>query len=322
MTQSDAVRPPFDPELKAGLAVIAGMFPPTVTPELIGFMRRSYASRPVAETLAGRDVEHREYEMAGHGGDRIVVSAFRPRAVPDSRPAVLYAHSGGLMFGDRFNALDASLDWVERLGAVLICPEYRLAPEYPDPYAREDMYAALEWLARNARTLGVDTGRIVVAGASSGGGLAAGVALAARDRDGPAIQGQMLSYPMLDDRGNTPSTTQFDGIGVWDRVSNETGWRAYLGDAYRTDDVCPYAVPARATDLSGLPRAFLDVGDCEIFRDEGIAYANALWCAGGNAELHVWPGAFHACDIFAPHTALAKAMLRTRFAWMQRVLAD
>ncbi|WP_262365618.1 alpha/beta hydrolase [Gordonia sp. OPL2] len=315
--------PPFDPELKASLAVVGGMFPPTVTPDLIRFMRHSYASRPVAESLADRAVVHNEYVIKGHCGDRVTVSVFSPADdMERPRPAILYAHSGGLMFGDRFNALDANLDWVEDLGAVLVCPEYRLAPEFPDPFAREDMYAALEWVASSPERLGVDPRRLMVAGASSGGGLAAGLALASRDRDGPALRGQLLSYPMLDDRGIAPSVTQFDGVGVWDRVSNETGWRASLGEAYRTESVSRYAAPARATDLRGLPPAFLDVGDCEIFRDETIAYATALWTSGVNAELHVWPGAFHACDIFAPHTSIAKAMLHTRSSWVERILSD
>ncbi|MCH5643278.1 alpha/beta hydrolase fold domain-containing protein [Gordonia sp. ABSL49_1] len=314
--------PPFDAELRASLAVVGGTFPPTVTPDLIGFMRQSYASRPLADTMRGRAVAHREATIEGFRGDPVTLSIFTPLGMTSRRPAIVYAHSGGLMFGDRFNALDASLDWVEKLGAVLISTEYRLAPEFADPYAREDMYATLDWAARNAERVGIDRRRLLVAGASSGGGLAAGLALAARDRDGPAIRGQLLSYPMLDDRGIAPSTQQFDGVGVWDRVSNETGWQAYLQDAYRTDAVSPYAVPARAEDLRGLPPAFLDVGDCEIFRDEVVAYANSLWAAGVNAELHVWPGAFHACDIFAPHTAMAKAMLHTRFSWVQRMLAD
>ncbi|MFW0792343.1 alpha/beta hydrolase fold domain-containing protein [Gordonia sp. CPCC 205515] len=320
--QSPSTGPRFDPELRASLAVVGGTFPPTVTPDLIGFMRKSYASRPLDETMRGRAVSHREVTIEGHHQDPIVLSLFSPLRATSRRPAIVYAHSGGLMFGDRFNALDATLDWVERLGAILICTEYRLAPEFADPYAREDMYATLEWVARHADDLGIDRRRLLVAGASSGGGLAAGLALAARDRDGPAIRGQLLSYPMLDDRGIAPSTRQFDGVGVWDRVSNETGWRAYLRDAYRSAEVSPYAVPARAEDLHGLPPAFVDVGDCEIFRDEAVTYANRLWSAGVNAELHVWPGAFHACDIFAPHTAMAKAMLRARFSWVQRMLAD
>ena len=127
---------------------------------------------------------------------------------------------------------------------------------------------------------------------------------------------------MLDDRGTTASTHQFDGIGVWDRVSNETGWTALLGDARGTEAVSEYAAPARARDLSGLPPAFIDVGAAEIFRDEAIAYADGIWRAGGDAELHVWSGAFHACDIFAAHTSVGRAMIRARNDWVERIIAD
>ncbi len=173
-----------------------------------------------------------------------------------------------------------------------------------------------------ADDLGVRLDRLLIAGASAGGGLAAGAALAARDRGGPRLRGQLLDYPMLDDRGTTRSTHQFDGIGVWDRISNETGWSALLGDARGGPDVSPYAAPARATDLRDLPPAFIDVGSAEIFRDEAVAFADGLWNAGGHAELHVWPGGFHAFDIFAPHTALSRGMIQTRRAWMARLLAD
>lgn len=315
-------RPAFDAELKASLAIVGGVFPPTITPDLIPFMRRSYASPPVEETLAGRAVTHTEHTVLGHDDDPIVVSVFRPTGVTTPRPGIVYAHSGGLMFGDRFNALDLNLDWVDRLGAVLICPEYRLAPEHVDPYAREDMYRTLEWAARSSQELGLDRRRLLVAGASAGAGLAAGMALAARDRGGPALTGQLLVYPMLDDRGVTPSTSQFDGVGVWDRISNETGWAAALGDDYRTDRASPYLVPARAASLASLPPAYLDVGSAEIFRDETVEYATRLWREGCDAELHVWSGGFHAFDIFAPHTVLAQGMVRTRFAWLGKRLAD
>lgn len=315
-------RPAFDPELKAGLAVVGGVFPPTVTPDLLGFMRRSYASPPIEETLRGRPITRREHTIAGHRGEPIEVSVLRPADAQGPRPGVVFVHSGGLMFGDRFSGADLVLDWVDGLGAVLVAVEYRLAPEFPDPYPREDCYAALEWTAGAAETLGIRRDRLMVAGASSGGGLAAGMALAARDRGGPALCGQVLDYPMLDDRGVTASTGQFDGVGVWDRVSNETGWSALLGDARGGPDVSPYAAPARATDLSGLPPAFIDVGAAEIFRDEAIAYADRIWTAGGDAELHVWAGGFHAFDIFAPHTVVARGMIRTRNAWVEKILAD
>lgn len=315
-------RPAFDPELKAGLAVVGGMFPPTITPDLIGFMRISYASAPIDETLAGRPIDLADETIPGHLGDPITVSVLRPSDASGPRPAVLFVHSGGLMFGDRFSGIDLILDWVEKLGVVIVTMDYRLAPEHVDPYPREDVWATLEWLARDAGRLGIRRDRMIVVGASAGGGLAAGLALAARDRGGPVLRGQVLDYPMLDDRGLTSSTGQFDGIGVWDRVSNETGWRALLGDAVGGPDVSPYAAPARATDLSRLPPAFIDVGAAEIFRDEAIDYASAIWRDGGDAELHVWSGGFHAFDLFASHTLLARGMIRARDAWVEKLLAD
>lgn len=318
------LRPPFDPELAASLMVVGGVFPPTITPELIGFMRRSYASQDIEQELRGRRIARHEHSIPGHGGDPIEMTRFVPERANGARPAILYAHSGGLMFGDRFSGIAPCLDWVEQLGVQLITVEYRLAPEHRDPYAREDLYAALEWLRRETGTLQIDPHRIVVAGASAGGGLAAGLALAARDRDGPALAAQLLIYPMLDDRGEAASTRQFDGVGVWDRVSNETGWRAYLGERYRAQgsEVSAYAVPARATDLRGLPATYLDVGSSEIFRDEVVDYASRLWQAGGDCELHVWPGGFHAFDIFASHTALARGMIAARDDWLRRRIAD
>lgn len=313
-------RVPYDPELRAALAVIGGVFPPTVTPELIPFMRRSYSSPPRAELFAGTDLEVEDVRIPGWGVT-LDASVIRPRSGVRGG-GILYLHSGGMMFGDRFSGIDHALGWAQSHRAVLVTVEYRLAPEHPDPAPFEDCYAALEWFARSAPRLGVRPDRIIVAGASAGGGLAAGVALAARDRDGPRILAQLLDYPMLDDRGVTASTHAFDGIGVWDRGSNETGWRALLGDRVGSADVSAYAAPSRALDLRGLPPAFIDVGSAEIFRDEAVDYAARLWSAGVDTELHVWPGAFHACDIFAPHTSIARAMIAARNDWLRRVLAD
>lgn len=315
-------RPAFDPELRAGLAIIGGMFPPTITPDLIDFMRVSYAGQTPDALIGGRTIHFEDRVFEGHEGHVLMASVFRHKRASGRRPGILFVHSGGLMFGDRFSGLDRMIDFVELLGVVLVSIEYRLAPEHRDPYPREDVYAALEWMASHAESLGVRIDRLLIAGASAGGGLAAGAALAARDRGGPRLCGQLLDYPMLDDRSMTKSNLQFDGIGVWDRVSNETGWSALLGKARGGPDVSPYAAPARATNLHDLPPAFLDVGSAEIFRDETVAYADALWNAGGQAELHVWPGGFHAFDIFAPHTALSRGMIATRRAWVARILGD
>lgn len=316
------VRPEFDPELRAGLAVVGGFFPPTVTPDLIEHMRLVYASQPLEQLMAERGIRRRDHLIRGYLGSPIEVSVLRSAAASGDRPVVLFIHSGGMMFGDRFSAIELVLDWVDKLGAVMVTVEYRLAPEYPDPFPVEDCYAALEWIASSPELSGVRRDRIVIGGGSAGGGLAAGVALAARDRGGPVLRAQVLDYPMLDDRGITASTGQFDAIGVWDRISNETGWAALLGERCGGPDVSCYAAPARATDLSGLPPAFINVGGAEIFRDEAIAYASGMWHAGSDAELHVWSGAFHACDIFAPHTAVSRSMIRTRNEWVAKVLDD
>jgi acetyl esterase/lipase len=146
------------------------------------------------------------------------------------------------------------------------------------------------------------------------------VALMARDLGGPALIGQLLMCPMLDDRNDTPSCWQMAGLGVWDRVSNDTGWDALLGDRRHGPDASPYAAPARATDLSGLPPAFIDVGSAETFRDEDVAYATGIWLAGGAAELHVWPGGFHGFDVMAPKAAISQDCKAARLRWLRRVL--
>jgi acetyl esterase/lipase len=173
----------------------------------------------------------------------------------------------------------------------------------------------------HAAELGVDPARVIVGGASAGGGLAAAVALLARDRGAPALLGQLLLCPMLDDRNETPSSWQMAGQGIWDRAANEVGWTALLGDARGGPDVSPYAAPARATDLSGLPPAFIDVGSAETFRDEDVAYASRIWQAGGSAELHVWPGGFHGFAGAVPQAAVSRAAVAAQRDWLGRLLA-
>lgn len=202
------------------------------------------------------------------------------------------------------------------LDAVFVSVEYRLAPEHPDPAPVEDCYASLVWAAE----LGFDPTKLVISGGSAGGGLAAGTSLLARDRGGPPLAAQVLIYPMIDDRNETVSSHQIDGTGVWDRGSNDTGWDALLGDRRKTDQVSIYAAPARATDLSNLPPTFIDVGTSEVFRDEDVAYASAIWASGGHCELHVWTGGFHGYDSMAPFAALSIATQDARLNWLRRTL--
>jgi acetyl esterase/lipase len=204
---------------------------------------------------------------------------------------------------------------------VLISVDYRLAPEHPDPYPVEDCYAGLLWTAAHAGELGIDPTRIVLAGQSAGGGLAAGTALLARDRQGPPLLGQILISPMLDDSDSTVSTHQIDGVGVADRAMTRFGWTAYLGDRRGGGDVSIYAAPARATDLTGMPPTYLDCASAEVFRDETVAYASRLWQAGIDAELHVWPGGFHGFTSMMPHAALSRTATAALTTWTSRLLA-
>jgi acetyl esterase/lipase len=315
-------RPPFDPELAAALAAVAEELPSTITPEMIGVMREADVTQPIEEVIAQRpEISHREQVVPGYEGTDLTISVFARKTHKAAGPGFFHIHGGGMIIGDRFTGIEVMLDWVEQFDGVCVSIEYRLAPEFPDPYPVEDCYAGLTWTAEHAAELGIDPTRLVIAGGSAGGGLAAGTTLMARDRGGPDLLGQVLIYPMIDDRNDTVSAHQIDGEGVWDRTSNETGWNALLGDRRGTEEVSIYAAPARATDLSGLPPAFIDVGTAEVFRDEDVAYASAIWASGGVAELHVWPGGFHGFDLMVPHAVISQAMVAARTAWVARLLA-
>ncbi len=320
-----AVPPPFDPELAAGLAVLAEHIPPVFTLDMIPVLRQGTAvmAPPSDEELSrGGAFEITERRVPGpEGAPEISLLICRPAGAAVPTAAIYHIHGGGMIVGDNRTGLPPVLEWAQDLRAAVVSVEYRLAPETPHPGPVEDCYAGLAWTAAHADEFGIDPDRIVVAGASAGGGLAAAVALLARDRGGPALAAQMLMCPMLDDRNDTPSAWQMAGLGVWDRASNEVGWTALLGAARGGPDVSPYAAPARATDLSGLPPAFIDVGSAETFRDEAVTYASRIWQAGGVAELHVWPGGFHGFGMMVPQAAISRESAAAQRNWLRRVLA-
>jgi len=321
-----APAPPFDPELGAALkARTTGPRVPLTVANLAAAQERDAAARPrptLADLRAGGSFEAEELRVPGGAGepDVTLVSA-RPAGLAGPLPLLYYMHGGGMVMGNAWSVLPRLLrDLALPLGLAVISVEYRLAPRARYPAQLEDCYSGLLRAAGDAHALGIDAQRIVVGGKSAGGGLAAALALLTRDRGGPAPAGQFLLSPMLDDRNTTFSSHQMDGTGTGDRISGTTMWQALLGDLHGAADVPPYAAPARATDLSGLPPAYVDVGSVEMFRDEDIAYADALWRAGGQAELHVWPGAFHGFDTFAPGAVLSHDARDTRLRWLRRVL--
>ncbi|MCX4910847.1 alpha/beta hydrolase [Streptomyces sp. NBC_00878] len=315
--------PPFDPELDAALASLIQVVPPSIRPDMIPAMRAFMLSSGVSddELRRGGAIEFKEYRIPGPAGaPDVSLLVCRPAGESRPLPAVYFTHGGGMILGNNRNLIGEMLDWVEELGVVLVSVEYRLAPEFPYPAALEDVHAGLRWTAGHTGELGIDADRLVVAGASAGGGLTAAVALLVRDSGGPPLAGQLLACPMLDDRNDTLSGYQMAGRGAWDRTSNETGWTALLGERRGGPDVPAYAAPARATDLSRLPPLFIDVGSAETFRDEVVGYADRVWQAGGEAELHVWPGGFHGFDALVPEAVLSREARAARVRWLRRIL--
>jgi acetyl esterase/lipase len=223
-----------------------------------------------------------------------------------------------MITGSNRVGLSNILDWAQELGIVIASIEYRLAPAHPHPAPVDDCYAGLLWVASHGVDIGIDPSRLMIAGVSAGGGLCAAVALMARDLGDPPLIGQMLMCPMLDDRNDTLSAKQMEGLGVWDRSMNQVGWSALLGEAAGGPGVSPYASPAREEDLSHLPPTFIDVSSTETFRDEAITYASRIWACGGDAELHVWPGGFHGFDVLMPSAQLSRDAHMARSRWLSR----
>ena len=260
-------------------------------------------------------VERTDVVVPGAPGDPdVALRVHRPVGLEGPLPCVYSIHGGGYVAGSHRGDDLRHDTWCPRLGYVGVAVDYRLAPETPYPGPLDDCYAGLAWVHDHAGELGVDPGRIGVQGFSAGGGLAAALALRCRDRGGPPLAWQQLVYPMIDDRMETPSSGW--EVPIWHPAANETGWRAYLGERYGTDDVPAHAAPARASDLAGLPPAFVAVGTLDGFCDEDIAYAQRLNQAGVPVELHVYPGAPHGFDGLLPGTAVARRARRHQREWL------
>ena len=272
--------------LHAEIVPLLDAMPPfAFTPEALPLIRQNGLAAPVE---LSDDVERTDHVVSDD--PRVVVRVHRAKnAGSASLPGIFSIHGGGYIVGS-YDMDDARFDrWCPSMPCVGVSVEYRLAPETPYPGPIEDCYAGLRWMFEHADELGVDRDTIGVAGISAGGGLAAALALLARDRGEVPLAFQLLECPMLDDRQVT-SSSRLDGLPIWSRESNEFGWRSYLGERYGTDDVPAYAAAARAVDLARLPPALVIVGGADGFRDEDIDYAMRLNQAGVPTELHVLPG--------------------------------
>ncbi|WP_455361826.1 alpha/beta hydrolase [Streptomyces sp. SYSU K21746] len=267
------------------------------------------ASRP-APDLADMEIEDRTVPA----DPAVPVRIYRPHR---AQGAVVWLRGGGLIMGD----LDTEHPWATRIadssGAVVISVDYRRAPEHRFPAALDDAYAVLTWTAEHAADLGIDPDRIAVAGHSAGGAIAAAVALRARDQQGPPIRLQLLNEPGLDDRQETWSQRHFTDTPWLDRDKITASWRHYLGSRPAT----PYAAPARAADLSGLPPAYIATAEFDPNRDEDIAYALRLLQAGVPVELHQYPGTFHGSQAILS-AAVSQRQSADLAAALRRALAE
>lgn len=213
-------------------------------------------------------------------------------------PVVYHMHGGGMVMGTPEMMEVRNKLLVNKLGIAVVSVDYRLAPEHAHPIPVEDCYAGYQWTVANAQARGFDASRIVSMGESAGGGLAAALSLLLRDRGDRSLLGQYLIYPMLDDRtASTVEPAPPVGEFIWTRASNRFGWGALLGHEPGGEGVSPYAAPARAADVSGLPTTFMYTGALDLFMEEDLEYAKRLMCAGVPTELHVYQGAIHAFEM-------------------------
>jgi acetyl esterase/lipase len=267
------------------------------------------------------DVEVSERYVPGPAGSPDVrVLVYLPKQAPRPVAALLWIHGGGYVIGkpemDDFDLKQKVTD----LQCAVVAVDYRLAPETPFPGPVEDCYAALKWLHQSSANLGVDLNRLAIGGASAGGGLAAALGLLTRDRGEIPLAFQLLIYPMLDDRTVTTSDPHgFTGEFIWTPQSNHFGWSALLGQAPGSPDVSPYAAPARAESLAGLPPTFICAGALDLFLEEDMEYARRLIRVGVPTELHIYPGAFHAFNLVTT-AQVAQAYTRDHINALRRVL--
>jgi len=305
----------FHPDLALGRYFLRFSFGPW-TARLA--TRRSSPRAEAPEDLVVTDVE----VPGPPGAPPVPLRLYQPRTLTGPAPALLWVHGGGMVLGDHLQDERRNIAFARTLGITVASVGYRLAPQHRAPAAVEDAHAAFSWLVGQAEGRHIDPRRIAVGGASAGGGIAAGLALLARDRGGVQPAFQLLVYPMLDDRTVLREDLDTRHVRVWSPGSNRFGWTAYLGQEPGGPDVSPYAAPARCEDLSGLPPAWVGVGSLDLFLDEDLTHARRLVAAGVPCEVEVVEGAFHGFDALFGRKDVSKQFWRAQAAALRGALVD
>lgn len=314
----------IDPELLAGLEVMRDLMGDNDLTQDLPAARQAANARD--ETLVNNlqlpdDIAQSLTQAPSKDGHMIDLRVMQPKQPNGKQPLFYWMHGGGYVLGqakqgDMFTLLAA------QMGCYAASVEYRLAPETAYPGPLEDCYEGLAYLIDNAEALNIDTDRVIIGGVSAGGGLCAGLALLLRDRGLCAPLGQVLIYPMIDDRNIAPADDTRPDTLVWSRRYNHFGWQSYLGDLFGSDQVPAYAAPIRATDVSGLPPVYMPVGDLDLFLDENIIYAQKLTKAGVPTHFHIVPGAFHGFNGFVANAAVSQAINAETFGFVAKLLAE
>lgn len=311
----------IDPELAAHLTELSPTDFSDVDASRVQ-MRETAAAR--RQPGAQRSITVFDLRVAGsHGDPDVAIRTYTPAGSSDLNAGLLYIHGGGFALGDLETADAICSLYASEVQAVVVSVKYRLAPEHPFPAAVHDCFAVLTWMAGHGPELRMDPARIAVMGESAGGGLAAALALMARDRQGPRICFQLLEIPALDDRLDTVSMRTFTDTPVWDRRNARLSWELYLGADISPGDprVSAYAAPARALDLAGLPAAHVVIAEYDPLRDEGIAFVQRLLAAGVSTSLALYAGTFHGSSMFAD-AEVSRRMLRDTLEALRRGLAS
>lgn len=307
-----------DPELRDGLAAFPEIDFRQIPLDLI---RSQPMLFPPLKPPAPQPVERMVPGLDGNPDVKVFIVDPNPGAT--GRPALLHIHGGGYVIGAAGDMIAAQQANAMALGIPIVSVDYRLAPETDFAGSLADNYAALVWLAgEGGKELGVDPERIAVGGESAGGGHSAMLAIHARDRGGPKIAFQVLTYPMIDDRAGTSRQLPAHlGEYVWTPGSNAFGWESLLGQPAGQDTLPEGAiVPGRVEDLAGLPPAWIGCGALDLFIEENLDYANRLIAAGVPVEVTVMPGAYHGFDGFAPEAGISRKFAAARLSAIRRGL--